>query len=88
MLRDVTSFILIPVTYPWYEIEISEFILTRIFRILKYTEFLKTSHVTAVRKVFKFLKFKHIVTSLHRYITFFNCIETNKESKKIFYIGV
>ena len=50
--------------------------------------FLKTSHVTTVRKVLKFLKFKHIVTPLHRYITFFNYIETNKESKKIFYIGI
>jgi hypothetical protein len=88
MLRAVTSLLVLHVAYPWYKIKISEFILTEIFRILKYTEFLKTSHVTTVQKVLKFIKFKHIVTSLHRYITFFNCIETNKESKKIFYISI
>ena len=38
--------------YPQYEIEISEFIFARIFRILKYTEFLITSHVTTVQKVY------------------------------------
>lgn len=62
--------------------------MTIIFRIIKYTEFLITSHVSTVQKIFKFVKFKYIVTLLHCYITFFNCIETNKESKKIFYIGI
>ena len=51
----------------------------------------KYMHITKLHKLpFFYSKNKQFqfVTSLHRYITFFNYIEINKESKKIFYIGI